>query len=88
MGRETHHRVTAMNSTEAIEMMRRASSEIKDLRRQIEHLAPKAAAYDNLAVVLGLLPRPSVGMAEDVAWRLDKRVEELKAEMKGREPAA
>lgn len=80
MGRQAHYGLITMEKQEAIEMMRRASADIRELRRQIEHLAPKAAAYDNLAAVLNLLPRPSTPMSEDVAWRLDRRIEELRAE--------
>lgn len=65
---------------ELVEVMARCSSEIKGLRQTIDRLAPKADAYDNLVVVLGLLPRPSTGMGEDLAWKLDRRVEELKKE--------
>ena len=68
-----------MNENEAVEMMQRCSAEIKDLRQQIASLRPKADAYDNLATVLSLLPRPSVGYSEDVSWMLDKRIAEIKA---------
>ena len=70
-----------MHDQEAIEMMRRASSEIKDLRARISTLAPKAEAYDNMAALIDLLPKRSQGMSEDVAWKLDKRIEELKTAM-------
>ncbi len=70
-----------MHDNEAIEMMQRASREIKDLRAHIGRLEPKAAAYDNMAALIDLLPKRSQGMSEDVAWRLDKRIEEVKAEM-------
>ena len=74
-----------MNDNEAIQMMKRASAEIKDLRRQIDRLAPKAHAYDNLSAVLRLLPQPSQGYGEDVAFLLDRRIEEImKAEVKTR----
>lgn len=62
-------------------MMRRASSEIKDLRARISTLAPKAEAYDNMAALIDLLPKRSQSMGEDVAWKLDKRIEELKTAM-------
>lgn len=72
-----------MNDKEAVEMMKRASAEIKDLRRQINRLAPKAHAYDNLSAVLRLLPQQGQGYSEDVAFLLDRRIEEiLKAEVK------
>jgi hypothetical protein len=67
-----------MHDKEAIDIMKRCSSEIKDLRAQIEHLTPKAEAYDNMAALIGLLPRHSRGMGEDLARTLDRRIEELK----------
>lgn len=66
-----------MNNQEALQMMIRCKEEILSLRRQIERLQPKADAYDNLATVLRLLPQPSIGMGEDLAWLLDKRIREL-----------
>jgi hypothetical protein len=69
-----------MENTEAIEMMSRCSDEIKAQRRQIELLRPKAEAFDVLKTVVSLIPGPSHGYGEDVAWRLDKRIEELRKE--------
>lgn len=66
-----------VSNKEAIEMMNRCKQEITGLRAHIDRLKPKADAYDNLVVVLGLLPRPSVGMGEDLVWVLDKRIREL-----------
>ncbi|MCW5697912.1 MAG: hypothetical protein KIS96_14425 [Bauldia sp.] len=66
-----------MNEQEQIEMMRRCSSEIKQLRAQIDHLQPKADAYDNIAKLLGLLPVASRGYGEDLAWMLDKGIAEI-----------
>lgn len=66
-----------MTNSEAIEMMNRCKEEIRSLRAQIDHLKPKSDAYDNLAIVLGLLPRQGVGMGEDLVWTLDKRIREL-----------
>lgn len=59
-----------ISNREAIEMMNRCKHEIQSLRRVIDRLQPKAEAYDNLVVVLGLLPKASVGT-------LDKRIREL-----------
>ena len=67
-----------MHNREAIEMMTRCKQEIQSLRAQIDRLKPKADAYDNLAIVLSLLPRQSIGMGEDLIWVLDKRMRELK----------
>lgn len=72
-----------MPGNEAIEMMKRAAGEIRELRATIERLKPKAHAYDQLSAVLGLLPQPSQGYGEDVAWMLDKRIAELE---KARKP--
>lgn len=66
-----------ISNKEAIDMMLRCKSEIMNLRAQIASLQPKADAYDNLAIVLSLLPRQSRGMGEDVVWTLDKRIREL-----------
>ena len=72
---------------EMIEMMRRCSSEIKALRRQIAELQPKADAYEYLTAVLRLVPDQRRNtMSEDLAWVLDKRVgeiEDLLAQAKG-----
>ena len=67
-----------MSNKEAIEMMQRCSEEIRQLRRRIETLEPKAAAYDDLSTVLRLLPKPSQGYGEDLVWILQKRMEELR----------
>jgi hypothetical protein len=66
-----------ISNQEAIEMMNRCKQEIIGMRATIDRLKPKADAYDNLVVVLGLLPRQSVGMGEDLVWILDKRIREL-----------
>lgn len=62
---------------EAIDMMGRCIIEIKNLRAQIDRLRPKAEAYDNIAIVLGLLPKQSQGYGEDLTWVLQKRIAEL-----------
>jgi hypothetical protein len=77
-----------MNDQEAVEMMVRCRNEIRSQRATIEQLMPKAQAWDQLCKVLNLLPQPSQGYGEDLAWRLDKRIEELKAEKVKPEPAA
>ena len=66
-----------INNREAVEMMARCKSEIVGLRETIDRLKPKADAYDNLAIILRLLPQPSQGMGEDLVWTLDKRIREL-----------
>ena len=68
-----------MHDSEAIQMMKRASEEIKSLRRTIDQLAPKADAYDAIRQLQDLMPRRSQGMGEDVAYLLDRRIKELHA---------
>lgn len=71
------------NKQEFIEMARRASSEIKELREQVAHLQPKAEAYDYLTTVLRLVPdQRRQTMSEDLAYMLDKRIAELSKENK------
>ena len=71
-----------MDVKEALDMMNRCKHEIMGLRAQIDRLTPKADAYDKLAIVLGLLPRQSVGIGEDLVWVLDKRMQELQPKPK------
>ncbi len=66
-----------ISNREAVQMMARCKEEIKNLCAQIERLKPKADAYDNLAIVLNLLPRQSMSVGEDLVWVLDKRMREL-----------
>lgn len=66
-----------MDDTEAIEMMRRCSEEIKSLQRQNERLAPEAEAFRVISRIIGMIPGPSQGYSEDMLWRLDKRIAEL-----------
>lgn len=67
----------AIDNKEAIDMMQRCKQEIVGLRATIDRLKPKADAYDNLAIVLGLIPRQGTGMGEDLVWIIDKRLREL-----------
>lgn len=62
---------------ELLDVMRRCSDEIKVLRSRIAYLQPKAEAYDNMASLISLLPRPSQGYEEDLAYALDRRIAEL-----------
>lgn len=58
-------------------MMQRCCHEIQDLRAQVARLQPKAEAYDNIAIILRLIPGPSQGYGEDFVYTLKKRIEEL-----------
>lgn len=66
-----------MPNNEAIEMMNRCIHEIRELRSRVDTLQPKAEAYDNIAIVLNLIPRRSQGYGEDLIWVLQKRIQEL-----------
>lgn len=66
-----------ITNQEAIDMMERCKQEIKNLRSMISYLQPKADAYDNLSAVLRLLPQKSMGMGEDITYRIDERIREL-----------
>lgn len=68
---------STISNKEAIEMMERCRHEIQSLRAVIDRLKPKAEAYDNLAVLIGLVPRQSVGVSEDLVWIINKRIKEL-----------
>lgn len=67
-----------ISDQEGLEMMNRCRTEILQLRAQLAACRPKADAYDNLTIVLGLLPRKSQGMGPDIIWQLEKRIEELR----------
>lgn len=68
-----------MNDRDQIEMMARCSEEIKTLRAQIANLQPRADAYDNMATLLRVaVPRQSQGYGEDLAWKLDRTIEDMK----------
>jgi len=77
---------TQISNEEAIQMMQRCKHEIQSMRDEIDHLRPKAEAYNNLAAVLNLLPKRSMGMGEDLVWVLDKRIRELQSKP-GLDPA-
>lgn len=67
-----------ISNKEAIEMMNRCKHEIIGMRATIDRLMPKADAYDNLVIVLGLIPsRCGSGMGEDLVWLIEKRIQEL-----------
>lgn len=67
-----------MKDQEAIEMMARCRDEIRQLRAVVDDLAPKAAAFEAIQQVLGMMPRTSGGAGPDLAWHLEKRIDELK----------
>lgn len=70
-----------MNDNDAIHMMKRCRDEIRQQRATIEHLAPKAQAWDQLCKVLNLLPQPSQGYGEDLVWRLDEEIKAVSERM-------
>lgn len=75
--------VRPMTSEEAREMMIRCRDEITHLRKRLSEVEPKADAYDSIRAILGMMPQRSVGMAEDLVWRLQKRIDELTPKAEG-----
>ena len=68
-----------MRNQDVIDMATRAAEEIEMLRREIDRLKPAAEAYHAICAILRLLPVPTQGYGEDVAYRLRKQAEELRA---------
>jgi hypothetical protein len=62
---------------EAIEMMNRCIDEIETQRRHVEHLGPRAEAYEVIRDIVHMQPRASQGYGEDLVWRLKKKIAEL-----------
>ena len=61
------------------DLLQRAAEEIRILRRQNEVLRAKVDTMDLMATFLMTRPHlPGQGMAEDVAWLLDKKAQELR----------
>ena len=65
------------------ELLLQASAEIKLLRRQNEILSAKVEMIDLFACLLFTQPaRRSESMGEDIAWKLDKAIDQLQEEEK------
>ena len=68
-----------MHDKEAIEMMGRCVSELNAQRAEIHGLAPQAEAYSVIRGLVELLAPKRGGMvSEDLVWRLERKIEELK----------
>lgn len=76
-----------MEDQEAIEMMARCSAEIRRQRSEIERLSPAADAFRVISRIVGLIPGASQAYGEDLAWRLDNRIAELRAADEKKTPA-
>lgn len=75
--------------TEEKDTLQRAINEIRDLRRTNEILSAKVEVMELFALVLNTKPNyPTQGMSEDIAWRMQKRVDEIDAEERNRPRAA
>lgn len=66
-----------MEDKEAIEMMERCIDEIQTQRRIVDHLSPKAEAYEVIRDIVRMTPKASQGYGEDLVWRLKKKIAEL-----------
>jgi hypothetical protein len=62
------------------DLLKRASAEIRDLRRQNEILQAQMGVVEVFAAALGL-KRGERGMSVDVAWELDRTANEIKDEI-------
>lgn len=61
-----------MNTTvQEISLLHSALHEIRGLRSRLAEVEPKAQAYDVLATIVGLIPRPTQGYGMDVAWQIE-----------------
>lgn len=61
------------------ELLASAMHEIRELRRQNEILGVQVRMIDLFAVVLNTEPRyPSQGMAQDIAWQIERALEKRK----------
>jgi hypothetical protein len=59
-------------------LLLRAQHEILDLRRHNEVLQAKVDTMDLFALVLRTTPaHQTIGMGEDVAWLIDKEIQEI-----------
>lgn len=66
-----------------------AIHEIQDLRRRNEILSAKVEVMDLFALVFTTKPNyPTHGMSEDIAWRMQKRVDEIEQAERNRPHAA
>lgn len=70
-----------MTDQDAVQMMQRCVSELKQLRQANNELAPSAHAYDTIAVLVRLLAPPqSQGYAEDLVYKLEREIEKLSSD--------
>ena len=70
-----------MDRPETLSLLRTAHDEIMTLRRQVAELAPKAHAYETIAIVARQSVHPEQsGYGVDAAWRLRDAIEKLEAE--------
>jgi hypothetical protein len=70
-----------LNRPETLALLRGAHDEIVMLRRQMGELAPKAHAYETIAILARQSVNPEQsGCGVDMAWRLRGAVEQLEKE--------
>ena len=60
-----------------IDLMRAAAAEIRHLRNQNMIMSTRLNMYDQMmALFHAEVPRNGVGMSEDIAWAIDKHIEQ------------
>jgi hypothetical protein len=65
------------NAPDMIKMMRRSASEIKDLRKILDAIGPRAEAYEVIKKILSLVPGPGMGAGEDYVYTLEQEAKKL-----------
>lgn len=77
-----------MHDKETVQMMKRCRDEIRGLQARIDKLEPKAEAYMLVLKIIDMISssvaRP---MKEDLSYTLDRRIQELEAEIRANEEA-
>ena len=71
-----------MTPQEMIQLMRTCSLEISSLRKKNWELHTKAKAYDNLVLVLNLLPKKEGTGSFDLNQTLFNQIEQLESSLK------
>lgn len=72
-----------MDDKEALAIMQRCLSEVKETRARIDYLAPRAEAFIVISKIMDLVPGRSVGMSEDIVWILNREITKLTEKLKG-----
>lgn len=68
-----------MEISQKNDLLKAASAEIKDLRRQNDLMKARLNMFDDMMLLIRTSPTyPSQGYSEDLAWAIDNHLHELK----------